>query len=180
MRMRTVHLLHLTMISVGILMLQSCDPETEQVLSVRGLRPVYTQTNWKDIGVEAAHPISQLGKLALKDGYLFVNERLKGIHVIDNRDPANPDPVAFISIPGNTDFEFKGDVLYADNFSDLLVMRLGPDFTIEITDRLEGLYKNELHAYPGHHEGYFECPDPSKGYVIDWIEADLVNPKCRR
>lgn len=180
MRIRPGRLLYLTLITIGILILQSCDPETEYPLAVKGLRPVYAEANWKDIGVEATHPISQLGKIALKDGYLFVNERMKGIHVIDNKNPASPDPVAFISIPGNSDFEFKGDVLYADNFSDLVVMRLRPDFTIEITDRMEGLYRNELIAYPAHHDGYFECPDPAKGFVIDWIEADLVNPKCRR
>jgi hypothetical protein len=161
-------------------MLLSCEPETEHHLAVKGLRPVYAESNLKDIAVEASQPIAQLGKLAMKDGYLFVNERMKGIHVFDNRNPADPDPVAFISIPGNTDFEFKGDVLFADNFSDLVVLRLTPDFAIEITDRMEGLYRSELAAYPAHHEGYFECADASKGFVIDWIEADLVNPKCRR
>jgi hypothetical protein len=116
----------------------------------------------------------------MKDDYLFINEYQQGIHIIDNRNPEVPVPVAFLSIPGNTDFDFKGDILYADNYTDLVTMRMLPDFNVEIAHRHAGLYKSEIPFFPPDHTGYFECADPSKGIVIGWIEADLINPKCRR
>ncbi len=170
----------LLLLIAGLFSVISCDPDVGKDLVVKGLRPVYAQSDWQEISIESPHAITQLGKLAMKGGYLYVNERMKGIHIIDNRNPEDPIPVGFIDIPGNTDFDFKGDMLYADNFSDLVAIRMLPDFNIEITERIEGLYKSEIPSYPANHNGYFECADPSKGFVIDWIEVDLLNPKCRR
>jgi hypothetical protein len=45
----------------------------------------------------------------------------KGIHVIDNSNPAAPRNISFINIPGNVDIAVKGNSLYADCYSDIVV-----------------------------------------------------------
>ena len=59
------------------------------------------------------------GKIYFKEGYIFINEELKGIHVIDNRNPENPQNIGFIEIPGNVDIAIKNNTLYADSYIDL-------------------------------------------------------------
>lgn len=162
-------------------LLCACEPEPFDNRVIRGLKPVYLEgTSWQNISVQQPQQIMHLGKVALYNGLLYVNEFRKGIHVIDNTNPEAPVRLAFLSIPGNTDFDFKGDVLYADNYTDLLTLRLLDNTQLEVMHRTAGLYKNSILYYPADHTGYFECADPSKGIVVDWIEEDLLNPKCRR
>jgi hypothetical protein len=52
---------------------------------------------------------STAGKLFIQGHYIFLNEVDKGIHVIDNSNPAQPRNVAFIDIPGNVDLAVKGN-----------------------------------------------------------------------
>ncbi|QEH40324.1 LVIVD repeat-containing protein [Chitinophaga sp. XS-30] len=83
--------------------------------------------------------IEQAGKIYVKDQYLFVNEVLKGIHVIDNSDPAAPKPVSFINILGNIDMAVKGNYLYADSYSDLLVFNISNPLDVRVEKRIPGV-----------------------------------------
>lgn len=76
------------------------------------------------ISVEPAQTILNAGKIYTYENYLFINDYLKGIHVIDNSDPSNPTPINFISIAGNVDIAVKDGVLYADNYIDLLAINI--------------------------------------------------------
>lgn len=76
----------------------------------------------QDIGVEPARELVRPGKIYFYNNYVFINEQREGIHVIDNADPSNPVQLAFISIPGNVDMAVQGNILYADNFIDLLAI----------------------------------------------------------
>ncbi|HXL57785.1 MAG TPA: hypothetical protein VN958_16100, partial [Chitinophagaceae bacterium] len=85
--------------------------------------PVYkslTQVR-ADMKSLAAQPIQHTGKMFVYGKYIFLNEPDKGIHVIDNTDPAVPVNLSFIHIPGNVDIAVKGNYLYADSYSDLVV-----------------------------------------------------------
>ena len=76
----------------------------------------------KSVKSTAAYPIQSSGKIYIKDNYLFVNEKYKGIHVFDNSNPASPVNLTFIDIPGNVDLAVRGNFLYADNYVDLVVI----------------------------------------------------------
>jgi hypothetical protein len=67
-------------------------------------------------------PIDRKGKIYWKDSYLYINEPGKGIHVINNADPANPAPVSFINIPGSFDLAIRNNILYADSYTDLVAI----------------------------------------------------------
>ena len=61
-----------------------------------------------------AQELENPGKIYVKDNYLFINEVKKGIHVIDNTNPASPKAISFIQILGNIDIAVKDNILYAD------------------------------------------------------------------
>ena len=80
--------------------------------------PVYVQVDdiRKDIKMEGPRELTQPGKIYYYQDMIFINEYRKGIHVVDNQDPSNPQAIAFINIPGNVDMAAAGNLLYADNY----------------------------------------------------------------
>jgi hypothetical protein len=78
----------------------------------------------KSIVFHTPETISDPAKIYYKDNFIFVSERFKGIHIIDNTDPKNPVNRGYISIPGCLDMAIKGNVLYADNAVDMVVLDL--------------------------------------------------------
>lgn len=147
---------------------------------VEGLKPIYSAADWDDIAVLPPQPIDVLGKIYYKAPYIYVNELNKGIHVMDNSDPADPIPVSFIQIWGSKDIAIKGDILYADNVSDLVALDISELTEIEVTKRVKGLYNTFDKDYPEGYNGYFECVDDTKGLLIGWETALLENPECFR
>lgn len=116
---------------------------------------------------EAAREIEQPGKLYYKDGYIFVNEVKKGIHVIDNHDPANPQNIAFINVPGSYDLAAKGNVLYTDSYTDLVAIDISNPAQTQVLKRIEDVF-----PYGMWHDGLFA--DDQYGVAIDWIETEVV------
>jgi hypothetical protein len=90
---------------------------------------------------EGAQPIKETGKIYVKDNFLYVNEKGKGIHVIDNSDPAAPKKVKFVSIPGNLDVAMKGDMLYADSYMDLLAINMKTQEVNRVNDVFQGSFE---------------------------------------
>ena len=110
--------------------------------------------------------ITNPGKIYFKDGYLFVNEYGKGIHVIDNSDPANPQKTAFYKIVGNVDMAIRGNILYADSYIDLVAIDITDINNPEETGRLTNVFPEVVP------EGDVWFPyamvDKNKGVIIDW------------
>lgn len=147
----------------------------------KGVRPIYADLDqWDKIVSLPPQPIENLGKIYYKAPYIYVNERFKGFHVLDNTDPENPFPIAFIQIFGAEDIAIKGNILYADNYTDLVAVDISDIFNVVLVDREEGLYAREAKAYPEGYSGFFECVEESKGFVVGWEEAELMNPECLR
>ena len=157
----------------------SSDPEPD--LQTVGMRPIYlTGEAWDEISVQEAQPIQNLGKIYYKDNHIYVNEINKGIHVIDNTDPHNPNPIKFIKIWGSRDVVIKDNIMYADNLTDLVAIDITDFNNIVVTKRVPNLYNLEQASFPQNFLGFFECVDPSKGTVIGWEDAELLNPQCFR
>ena len=148
--------------------------------NAQGLRPVYYSGELREIRMLPARPFDRLGKIYYKNGYLYINELGQGVHVIDNRDPANPLPLRFIQIPGNKDMAIKGTYMYADNFTDLVTLDISQPDTVWVTDRKVDFYPASAidSRPPVDYRGFFECYDPKKGFALLWEEAQLENPQC--
>ncbi len=64
------------------------------------------------------------GKIYVYGKYILINERYKGVHVIDNTTPETPKNMAFITAPGCLDMAVKDGILYVDNAVDLVAFDL--------------------------------------------------------
>lgn len=97
---------------------------------------------------EAPRTIKQQGKLCFYEGYLYISEPEAGIHIIDNRKPANPVSVGFVELPGNADIAIRDNRLYADAYIDLLWFDLTNPAKPAFEGRLENAFAEALPTIP--------------------------------
>ena len=171
---------------LGLITTISCvsDP-VNTPLNVEGLKPIYTQNidEIEKIEILDFQLVENLGKIVYVHPYIFVNEKLKGIHLYDNTIPTNPQLIRFIKIPGNIDFAIKGNTIYANNFNDLITISVSGLDSVNVTSRIDDFYENLSlldTTFPDNYSGYFECIEEEKGFVIGWEEAILHEPRCFR
>ena len=143
----------------------SCKDKIEETFTVN--EPVYL--SYDDLrsplkvaeGQDIVHP----GKIYFKDNYVFVNEYQKGIHVINNSDPASPVIVRFIEIPGNVDLAVKDDILFADSYVDLVAIDISDINDIKEVKRITNAFP---YMVPECENGVVEPVDQNIGVVTGW------------
>ncbi len=72
--------------------------------------------------IKESKEIEKAGKIYVYGDLLLINEKNKGIHIIDNRVKETPVGKSFIEIPGNIDMAVKDGYLYVDSYTDLVVL----------------------------------------------------------
>jgi hypothetical protein len=77
--------------------------------------------------VDSALVITDPGRIYVYRNWLMLVENYKGIHLIDNTDPANPVRKGFLRVPGCQSLAVGNGTLYVDNAVDLVGIRLDPD-----------------------------------------------------
>jgi len=92
-----------------------------------------------------AEKIETCGKICFYNGYLYISEPGKGIHIIDNRKPASPKNIGYIELPGNVDVAVKNDLLYADALIDLVWFDVSDPAKPLLKGRLEDVFPD---VYP--------------------------------
>ncbi len=104
--------------------------------------PIIETTSSLRAKVKSTAPIdvANAGKLFVIGNYVFLNEKEKGIHVIDNTNPASPINKAFITIPGNTDLWVSNNVLYANCYTDFLAIDIADINNIATTKVIEDIF----------------------------------------
>lgn len=130
--------------------------------------PVYRTSAQVRANIKSADPtpLEQGGKLFIKGNYIFLNEPDKGIHIIDNSNPASPKNISFIAIPGNMDMAVKGNTLYADLYTDLVTLDISNPLNVVVNTIRENAFPNR--AYSG---GF--SPDRSQ-VITDWEQRDTT------
>ncbi|UJH66332.1 LVIVD repeat-containing protein [Allomuricauda sp. SCSIO 65647] len=132
----------LTLFVAAIALLSCEDDENgpfEDYLVARPLTISKTEFRESSVTVVDPLPIDESGKMYAYKDYIFVNDKYKGVHVIDNSSPENPQKVSFIKIAGNVDISIKDDYLYADSLTDLVVLDISDVNNVTIVDWLEGV-----------------------------------------
>ncbi len=71
-----------------------------------------------------AREIKDPAKIYVRGDQIFVSERYKGVHVIDNSNPRDMRQTGFIIAPGCIDMAVKGNIIYLDNAVDLVAFDL--------------------------------------------------------
>lgn len=157
--------------------------ETEEDRIVNGLKPIYLSSENSELKLAGVKNYEELGKIVSVGNILYLNDKHKGIHIVDNTSPENPIKRSFINIPGNTDFTIKGNYIYCNHLRDLVTLRFDGEQINEVS-RLPNFYSVEdfpEFLYPSDdYFGYFECANNDLGFVVGWEQSELVNPKCRR
>ncbi|SHE74140.1 hypothetical protein SAMN05444274_102254 [Mariniphaga anaerophila] len=113
------------------------------VLPPSGYEPVFMLRSEMEKNVQLDEPrsVKNPGKIYLKDHLIFINEKYKGIHVIDNSNPENPENVAFVKIDGCIDIAVKNNVLYADNAVDLIALKFDENLTaVNVVKRVKNVF----------------------------------------
>ncbi|MBL7742735.1 MAG: hypothetical protein JNN00_04585, partial [Chitinophagaceae bacterium] len=137
--------------------------------------PVYRTKNEVRANIKSNAPknIVNTGKLNIYGNYIFLNEIDKGIHVIDNSNPSSPRNIAFVDIPGNMDIAVKGNVLYADLYTDLVAIDISNPSSVVVKKIIENQFP---HRYWG--GGFYA--DDSK-VIVDWRKVDTtVTESCNQ
>ncbi|MBX2924135.1 MAG: hypothetical protein KF746_18185 [Chitinophagaceae bacterium] len=132
------------------------------------LTPVYkTRAEvYSAMNSNPAEKITSAGKIYIKGNFIYLNEVDKGIHVIDNSNPSNPAQVAFLDIPGNRDMAVKGNILYADMYSDLLAIDITNPKQTTVTKEIKNFFQYRYYQNP-------TVIDNSL-VVVDWIRKDTT------
>jgi hypothetical protein len=170
-------------IAVLILMFSACVENVESPYDVPEGAAVYVpvylpEESALQISTGPSMPIENPGKIFLYQDFLMVNIPGQGFHVIDNANPAAPQPLFFINVPGSRDVAIKDGYIYADNYADIVVFTIDENREVQVIKRLKDIMNNQL--YPPFRDVYFECVDPSKGIVVDWVISDNKQVSCYR
>jgi hypothetical protein len=73
--------------------------------------------------------------------HIFISERGQGIHIIDNTHPENPQPVSFLSIEGAENMAIKNDILYVNNYVDLLTIDVSNPKSTSLMGRTNDIFE---------------------------------------
>ena len=111
-------------------------------------------------------PVVNAGKLFVIGNYIFLSEREKGIHIIDNTNPSNPINKGFIIVPGNTDFIVNGNILYANCYTDLITINITNINNIDILKTIEDIFSDIRFI-----NGYSTTPG---NVITGWIVKDTT------
>jgi hypothetical protein len=112
---------------------------------------------------QTAREIENSGKIYYKPPYIFMNERYKGVHIINNSDPYHPVNEGFITAPGCIDMAVKGSIMYLDNAVDLVAIDLDSK---QVTKRIKNVFPESVSpsnkAYYGHNSDEY--------VIVGWTE----------
>ncbi|HMO62173.1 MAG TPA: hypothetical protein PKC39_07990 [Ferruginibacter sp.] len=149
-------------------LLQGCTKDScRRIYQYSTFTPVYKtkEAVLLDIKSHPAKNIQSPGKIVLLGNYIFLNDINKGIHIIDNSNPAAPVNKAFIDIPGNVDIAIKGNTLYADLYADLVEIDISNVLNVKLLKVVKHVFSERFYS------GF--SPDSTK-VITGWIRKDTA------
>ena len=153
-------------ISLTVIVISGCEDKVVDHYKMNV--PVYLSYEELRSSVDYVNPqiIEQTGKIYFKDSLIFLNEPFKGIHIINNTDPSNPQKTGYIKIPGNIDMAIKNNTLYADSYIDLVAFDISNPDHIREVNRTTNVFSYTL---PGYDKDYqVKEIERMKGVVTGW------------
>lgn len=146
-----------------IFLLQSCWTTgiDDDISMVSNYKPI-TQARQefeKGIVIMEERPVLNAGKIYVKDDLIYLNEVGEGFHIIDNSDPENPLPVAFLKIPLATDLAIRNDIVYVHHVVDLVAFTYTRNYNgLKIVHRERNVFP-ALRSPDGLEPSYYEIPE---------------------
>jgi hypothetical protein len=152
--------------ALTVLMLFSC--EDKKFLTQTANVPVYLSYEDLRKTIEVTEPaeIRRPGKIYFKDNYIYINEFMEGVHVVNISDPSAPAPEAYIPVPGSVDMAIKDNVLYLDSYTDLVMIDITDPAAPVEQGRIEDILEYTLPPYDNEYP--LAEVDEEEGVVTGW------------
>lgn len=109
----------------------------------------------------------EAGKIWYSNEFLFINIVKKGVLVIDNKNPKQPQKLGFIQIPGNVDIAVKDEVLFANHHDDLIALDIKKMDKIndkKVLKRFDGVFP-QYRKRKSKADIQWVAPSPTKGWM---------------
>ncbi|MBK6483485.1 MAG: hypothetical protein KBF32_01820 [Chitinophagales bacterium] len=165
----------LCVLAITSLLFSSCLKDScTKIYTYKLYKPIYMGYDELRSAVKSlpASELNSVGKIYYKAPYLFVSEIDKGIHIIDNSDPSNPQIKAFINVPGCLDIAIRDNILYTDSYIDLVAIDITDPLNVKETSRNQNVFPDRVFA-----NGW--TADPIQGVVTGWNIMDTtVEQNC--
>jgi hypothetical protein len=159
-------IIFLPLLLVTVFILQSClKDKITKTYSI--FEPVYKAKSevLAEIKSGSSASVTNPGKIFMYGNYIFLNEINKGVHIIDNSNPSSPTIKGFINIPGNVDIAVKGNILYADLFTDLVVVDISDPLNATLKKVVPKIFPERVYA-----AGFVA---DSTQVIIGWTEKKI-------
>lgn len=150
-------------LSLVFISIWSCDKKDLDYELVQVAIPeLMTKADFRNsVAITVPKNIEEVGKIYAYKNYIFVSDVNKGVHIIDNSNPALPKAIKYINIPGNEDISVKDDFLYADSATDLVVFDISDINSISLVERLEDVFS------------IYNYNIPIEAQAVDYGKVDL-------
>lgn len=156
-----------TCLTIFLLTLTAC--QDKMMESFKANAPVYMSYEALRSGVKQASPteLKNPGKIYFKDDYIYIVEDLKGVHIMDIRNPASPENINFIEVPGCVDIAISGNTLFADSYVDVVALDVSNVNNVKEVSRLKDALPYVVPPLADD-KARMANVDKEKGVVIDW------------
>ncbi len=166
-------IIFISIIISSFAVLLGCTDKVSELVTYKINEPVFMDAaTFRGSVKVVAEPqaIGKVGKMCFYDGYLYISEPEKGIHIIDNRDPSHPQIIGFIELIGNADLSIRNNMLYADSYVDLVWFDIANPAQPKLKGRLENVFETALPVIDnGYRFDYNMCYNgDSTGIVVGW------------
>ena len=130
-----------------LIILSACTDKVFETFTANS--PIYLSYDQLRSSVKMSAPreLNNPGKIYFKDQYIFINEKMAGVHVFDVSNPADPQNKGFIEIPGNVDIAIKDNILYADSYVDLVSIDVSDFSKIAEKGRIKDVFPYTIPVY---------------------------------
>ena len=171
----------LFLFSVSLLALTACNDVVTEMVTYKVNEPIFmaTETFRNSVKVsKTPHTLGGIGKMCFYNNYLYISEPQKGIHIINNTDPANPQSVGFIELLGNADLAIRNGLLYADSYIDLVWFDVSDPSNPQLKGRLDSIFTTALPTIPNQYLIDYNTTysGGSKGIIVGWELKDKTEP----
>ncbi|MEA4936525.1 MAG: hypothetical protein VB102_07785 [Paludibacter sp.] len=134
----------LTIVMMGLV---ACENNISETVTYKINEPVFMDMDAFRSSVKVkseVHELTGYGKICYYNGYLYMSEPGKGIHIINNQDPAHPQVVGYIELLGNADLSIRNNLLYADSYIDLVWFDVTNPAQPQLSGRLENVFPEAI------------------------------------
>ncbi len=147
------------------LMFSSCmEDKCEREITYVTYNPIYFSVDEirADISLSDPQALKKPGKIYYYNDFLFINEQKQGVHIFDNTNPESPVKIGFYKIPGNVDIAIANDLLYADNYMDLVTIDISDIYEPQTAYRVEDAFENYYYL------------DPNTNILTDYVQEEVT------